>query len=149
MRDHRTLAVYPKAHALGLFVYRVVTPALPRTERFGLIPQIQRSARSIPSNLLEGCGRYTNPDFAHFVDISTGSGNELRYWAILCRDLEYLPAEIADELEQRVVEIIRMLVALARNARSTPTLEPRLKSRSQPVRKQSPERPGPVPDESS
>lgn len=125
MRDYRKLMAFPPAHRLALFVFREVTPRLPRSERYGLDPQMRQCARSIPANLMEGCGRRTNKDFARFIDNSTGSANELLYYAMLCRDLSFLPAELVDELERRVLEVIRMLVALARGVRTTPDPSPR------------------------
>lgn len=125
MRDYRKLKVFPGAHALVLYVYRDATPLLPRAEKYGLIAQMRDAARSVPANLLEGCGRRTNLDFARFTDQACGSANELLYYAILCRDLEFLPREVADELERRTLDVLRQLVALARGARQTPDPTPR------------------------
>ncbi|HEX6589891.1 MAG TPA: four helix bundle protein [Longimicrobiales bacterium] len=121
MRDFRKLLVFPKAHSLALFVYRS-TRLLPRQERFGLAQQMRGCARSIPANLVEGCGRRTRHDLAHFIDMSIGSANELLYYSMLCRDLEYLPPDVCQEIERRVTEVIRMLVALARAIRTRPGL---------------------------
>lgn len=50
---------------------------LPHDERYGLTSQLKRSALSVPSNIAEGAGRETNKDFIRFLDIATGSLNEL------------------------------------------------------------------------
>ena len=121
MRDFRKLLVFPKAHSLALYVYRN-TRLLPREERFGLAPQMRSCARSIPANIVEGCGRRTRRSLAHFIDISIGSANELLYYSILCRDLEHLPPDVCSEIERRVTEVLRMLVALARAIRTRPDL---------------------------
>ena len=142
MRDFRKLLVFPKAHALALFVYRS-TPLMPREERFGLAQQMRGCARSVPANLVEGCGRRTRRHFAHFIDMSIGSANELLYYAILCRDLEYLPPDLCAELERRTVEVIRMLVALARAVRTRPDLgdRPNPPTRAPSPRTKTPDRP--------
>ena len=127
MRDYRKLRVFGPAHQLVLYVYRDVTPLLPRAEKYGLIAQMRDAARSIPANLVEGCGRRTNADFARFTDQACGSANELLYYTILCRDLEFLPARLADELERRTLDVLRQLVALARAARQTVDPAPRPK----------------------
>lgn len=53
------------------------TESMPRSERFELISQIRRSAVSIPSNIAEGCGRQSPPDFARFLRIAYASSCEL------------------------------------------------------------------------
>ena len=110
-------AVYPKTHALVLFVYRV-TRDYPRREWYGLVAQMRQCAVSVPANIVEGCGRATNPDFARFLHNAIGSANELRYYAELSRDLDYLTPDEAHELDLRTTEVIRMLVALSRSVHS-------------------------------
>ena len=56
VRDFRELAVWQKAHRLVLEVYRS-TRTFPPEERYGLTPELKRSAASIPTNIAEGCGR--------------------------------------------------------------------------------------------
>ena len=119
MRDYRKLRVHPRAHALVLLVYRV-TRDYPRREWYGLVAQMRESAVSVPANVVEGCGRATDPDFARFLDNAIGSANELRYYAELSRDLDYLTTEQARQLTDHATEVIRMLVALARSIRPRP-----------------------------
>ena len=124
MRDYRRLAVFWRAHAVALFVHRI-TRLLPKDERFGVGQQMRAAARSVAANLVEGCGRRTRKDLARFVDMATGSANELRYYGLLCRDLDYLSADICAELDVRATGIIRMLAALARALRTTPAFSER------------------------
>ena len=143
MRDYRKLEAFGPAHALAIFVYREVTPLLPRSEKYGLFPQMRDAARSVPANLMEGCGRRTNLDFAQFVDRSTGSANELLYYGILCEDVGLLPIDVSQELQRRTRRMLQLLVALARGARSTPDpirnlAPPRSTRRKLPARKNPP-----------
>lgn len=62
---------------------------MPSDQKFGLIPQMQRAAVSIPANIAEGFKRRTRPDKLRFYNIAQGSLEELRYYFILCRDLGY------------------------------------------------------------
>lgn len=54
------------------------TKLFPKEEIFGLTSQIRRCAVSIPSNIAEGYGRKSNPEFIRFVNIASGSLFELQ-----------------------------------------------------------------------
>lgn len=72
MKDYRKLVVLEKAHKLVLLIYRI-TGSFPKEERYGLISQIRRAAASTPTNIAEGCGKYTQPDFARYLQHAFGS----------------------------------------------------------------------------
>src|SRR5688572_6601829 len=52
-----------------------------------------RATISIPSNIAEGSGRGSNPDFRRFLWHSLGSCNELEYDLQLACDLKILPVD--------------------------------------------------------
>jgi len=58
MRDFRELKVWEKSHALALHIYRA-TQRVRRSDYPGIVPQLRRSAASIPANIAEGCGHAT------------------------------------------------------------------------------------------
>lgn len=72
MRNFRELTVWKKGRILVKDIYNL-TKLIPDSERHGLIPQIQRSAISIPANIAEGCGKSSQKDFVRFLQISLGS----------------------------------------------------------------------------
>ena len=82
MRNHRTLAAFKLADELALAVY-ASTGAFPKSELFGLVSQMRRSAVSVPSNLAEGCARHSEAEFVHYLHIALGSARELEYQASL------------------------------------------------------------------
>jgi four helix bundle protein len=82
------LEVWQWAHRLVLNVYKT-TQGLPKDQRFGLISQMQRAAVSVPANIAEGFKRRGRAEKVRFYNIAQGSLEELRYYFILCRDLEY------------------------------------------------------------
>ena len=70
MRDYTKIEVWKKAHQMVLHIYKNVFPALPSLEKYDLHSQIKRAAYSVPLNIVEGAGRFTEKDFAHFLDIA-------------------------------------------------------------------------------
>jgi len=93
-----------------LSVYRV-TKALPKEELFGLVSQMRRAAVSIPANIAEGFKKRGRPDKARFINTAQGSLEELRYYFILCADLNYLKKDLEAAAME---EVARLLGAYAR-----------------------------------
>ena len=118
MKNYRNLKVWLKAHALVLDVYKG-TNGFPKSEQFNLISQLRRSATSIPTNVAEGCGRYTQSDFANYLQIALGSSNEVDYLVLLSHDLGYLPDEAYKKLDKQVNEVKAMLISLVTKVRTS------------------------------
>jgi len=85
-----------------------ITRNFPDDEKFGLTSQIRRCAVSVPSNIAEGCGRGTNPQLKHFLDIAIGSLCELETQIYLSYDLNYISKTIGAELVKEATEIRKM-----------------------------------------
>ncbi len=66
----------------------------------------------MPSNIAEGCGRRGNGEFHKFLQIATGSANELEYQILLAKDLAYLPTGTFNDLNAKVIEVQKMLAGL-------------------------------------
>jgi four helix bundle protein len=113
MKDFRKLKVWEKAHQLTLASYNA-TSTFPKTETFGITIQIRRAAASIAANIAEGCGKRGNGEFQRFLNIASGSASELEYHFLLAHDLHLLGEPAFKYLSEGVVEIKRMLAALAR-----------------------------------
>jgi four helix bundle protein len=110
VQDFRKLKIWEKSHELTLGVYSA-TIGYPRGELYGLTSQLRRCSSSIPSNIAEGCGRGTKPDFLRFLHVAMGSAKELEYQLLLSRDLSYLTDVQYDALAGAVSEVERMLAA--------------------------------------
>jgi four helix bundle protein len=111
MRNFRNLSVWPKGHSLTLKIYSL-TKSYPKDEIFGLASQMRRCAYSIPSNIAEGCGRSSTPDFKRFLVIAAGSSSELEYQLFLSKDLGYLSEIVFKELEFETIGIKNMIYSL-------------------------------------
>ena len=117
MKDFRDLKVWAKAHNLALDSYKA-TNEFPKAEMFGITSQIRRAAVSVAANIAEGCGKRGNGEFQRFLNIATGSASELEYHFLLARDLHLFDETAYKRLSMSVVEVKRMLSALARKVES-------------------------------
>ncbi len=73
----------------------------------------------MPTNIAEGCGRNTNPDFARFLEIAYGSANEVDYLLLLAKDLAMIDDHNYNSMNSQLVEIKKMLSALIRKIRNS------------------------------
>jgi four helix bundle protein len=117
VQDFHQLKVWQKAHAVTLAVYKA-TGCFPKEELYGLTSQMRRAAVSIPSNIAEGCGRDSQPQFANFLQIAFGSASELEYQLLLACDLGLLNPPGYAALNIEVVEAKRMLASLIQKVRT-------------------------------
>ncbi len=76
MRNFRELDVWSLGFALAKDVYDLLDN-FPKTEKFGLVAQMSRSAVPISSNIAEECSRDSQKDFSRFLQIVLGSSFEL------------------------------------------------------------------------
>ncbi len=113
MKNFRDLKVWHKAHSLALESYKA-TVAFPKQEMFGMTSQIRRVAVSIAANIAEGCRKRGNGEFQRFLNVATGSASELEYHFLLAHDLGLVDHPEYKRLTEAVVEVKRMLSALAR-----------------------------------
>lgn len=93
-------------------IYRA-TSSMPDNERFGLTSQMRRAAVSIPSNIAEGHGRHSLPDYIRFLKTARGSLMELQTQLILSEDLGFL--RVSPQLNELHSEVDRVLQALIRS----------------------------------
>ena len=92
LKNYKELKVWQKAYQLCLEVYKI-TRGFPREERYGLTSQIRRAAVSIPSNIAEGYGRKTTPEYIRSLYFAYGSNCELETQISLSGDLGYMKAQ--------------------------------------------------------
>lgn len=117
MRDYKKYDVWVKAHELTLFVYKELVPDLPKSEQYAITSQLKRAAYSISLNIVEGCGRNTDKDFVHFLDIALGSTHETEYCLLLCNDLGYIIKEKYEAVSAKINELKAKLINLIKTIR--------------------------------
>ena len=114
LKNYKELVVWQKSYQLCLEIYRA-TKIFPKNEGFGLTSQMRRASLSTPSNIAEGYGRKTTPDYLRSLYIAYGSTCELETQILLSGDLGYLSNECLSELQRDIGEVERMLKALIKS----------------------------------
>ena len=117
MRNYQKYEVWNEAHQVTLLIYNQIAPRIPHVEQFGLTSQMKRAACSVPLNFAEGCGRNSEKDFVHFLDMSLGSAHELEYCILLIKDLGYLETDEFELLSRKMNSIKAMLITLIKKIR--------------------------------
>ena len=87
-KNYTDLLVWQKSHVLVLDIYRI-TKQFPKEEVFSLTSQFRRAAVSVPANIAEGFARNGVKDKLRFYNIAAGSLNEVGYYLLLSKDLDY------------------------------------------------------------
>ncbi|HZV35115.1 MAG TPA: four helix bundle protein [Verrucomicrobiae bacterium] len=108
------LETWQKAIDFADAVYRI-TRKFPEEERFALTNQMRRAAVSIASNIAEGSARYSQDDFARFIEIATGSLFEVVTQATIGKRQNYLNEAEYQELYSAAETQGRMLSGLRRS----------------------------------
>ena len=116
MQNYKDLQVWKKSHELTLDIYKV-TKSFPKEEIFALVSQLRRASASIPTNIAEGSGRFTQKDFASFLQISLGSAQEVEYLILLSKELNYINEEDFIQYEKSIGEVKAMLISLIKKVR--------------------------------
>jgi four helix bundle protein len=116
-RNFHNYQVWQDAVAFATLVYEV-TSQLPWFEKKGLCDQLQRAVVSISSNIAEGAGRPTDADFAHFLDQSLGSANEVETQLLISKNLKYINEEQYNLLMSHLISIQKQLTGLIASIRS-------------------------------
>ncbi len=118
MRNYKRFNVWLISHELTLKIYKEIAPGFPESEKYGLTSQVRRAAYSIPCNIAEGCSRSSEKEFAHFLEISLGSAQELEYCLLLTKDLAFMNERQYLIFYEKVNKIKAMIINLIKKVRS-------------------------------
>jgi four helix bundle protein len=113
------LEVFRLAYELSLLVHRA-SLTWPKIEQYGgLADQARRASKSVCSLIVEGVGRQTasSTEFARYLTMAIGSGEEARLWCRYAHDLGYIDEETAKAWRERYGQILRMLMKLRASVR--------------------------------
>ena len=116
-RVWKDLDVWEESHIFAIEIYKILAP-FPKSEEYNLISQIKRAASSVPANIVEGHSRETNREFTRFLYIARGSLEEVRYFLLLAKDLNFLSNEGYMDIESRAEKVSKMLNGLIKFMKS-------------------------------
>ena len=114
IRTYRDLDVWLKAYQLCIEFYRV-SKLFPKEEQYGLTLQMRRAVVSVVSNIAEGCGRKTTPEYVQSVYVAHGSLCEFEAQMLIAADLGYVERGCSERFLGTVGDVARMLKALIRS----------------------------------
>lgn len=121
------LKVWQQAHALVLKVFKL-TPSLPADHQESVALPMERLAIEVPRGIAEGFRRRGPRNKAHHYNLAQTALESLRYYFILCRDLQ-LGIDY-DDLARDTDEVARMLEGLVRSMTRGDSGDPRRRGRS-------------------
>lgn len=110
MRDYKKYTIWEKSHKLALEIY-TTTKSFPKEEIYGITSQVRRASLSIPTNIVEGSGRNSQKEFAHFINIASGSAAETEYLIRFSFDLNYIDENQFNKLNNEIISLRKMLNA--------------------------------------
>ena len=108
MKSFKELKVWNKSIKLCVGAYKA-TESFPKSEIYGLVGQIRRSAVAIPSNIAEGQKRAHKKEYIQFLRVAYGAGAELETQLLIAQKVGYLRQKDYDELSGTLEEIMKML----------------------------------------
>lgn len=111
IKSYRDLIVWQKSMKLVVEVYRL-TDTFPKSELYGIVSQIRRSAVSIPSNIAEGKQRGTRKEYRQFLIIAFGSAAELDTQLEISREIGFCSIQDCTKICVLLDEVSRMLNTL-------------------------------------
>lgn len=110
MFEFEKLTVYQKAKAFDKISLAFVC-SNPYIDKV-LSNQLKRASLSIPLNIAEGTGRYSNADRRNFYVIARGSAFECAAIFDILRDRENINAELYQDFYRKAEELSMMLFAM-------------------------------------
>lgn len=112
MVHHKNLNVWKKSMDFVTEIYQI-TKNFPADELHALSVQLRRCAVSIPSNIAEGCARFSDSDTLKFLYIAIGSCAEAETQIIIAKNLGYINEN--EKILISLEEINKMLTGLIKH----------------------------------
>lgn len=115
---HEDLEVFKLAMILVGEVYKLADK-LPEKEKYGLRSQLTRSVTSIPLNIAEGSGKYSDNDFARFLRNAIGPLLETDTNLKISINLTYLDDKDYSRVDKIIEKLYFKLIAFYKKLKTS------------------------------
>ena len=112
---YKKLNAYIIAKEFTIYVYSLLKQ-YPSYEQYALCDQLRRASISVPSNIAEGMGRFSQKEQVHFIEIAFGSLMEVGAQMDVACDLNYISVKDLDMVDQKI-DVVASLLSGLRNKR--------------------------------
>ncbi len=132
IKNFKNLKIWQKAHKLSLDIAKLVK-TFPKNEKYDLVSQMRRSARSIPSDISEGFGRFHFNDKLTFYERGRSSLLELRNHFEEALGNNYIDKDIFHSFQQQMNEVnflLNKMISNIKKARDNYELQKKSKRHS-------------------
>ena len=109
---YKDLLVWQRGMDFANNVIKAIDEMETPRKHFRLIEQLEAAVTSIPLNIAEGKGRSSKKEFIQFLYIARGSTYETLTLLEIFKNLDWLNEDKFKELEDKAIEIIKMLKGL-------------------------------------
>jgi four helix bundle protein len=108
INSYKDLIVWQRSMELVVEIYKI-TEKFPKSELYGIVSQMRRSAVSIPSNIAEGRKRSTRKDFRQFLIIAYASASEIETQVEISKRLNFINIAEYKKTDSLLLEVMKML----------------------------------------
>jgi len=117
--SYKSLIVWQKSMEFANSIIDLTETLNTPRNHFRLIEQAEASATSVPMNIAEGKGRFSNKEFSHFLIIARGSLYETMTLLEIFKMRNWVTNEKYMLLENQSIEIAKMINILNRSLKVT------------------------------
>ena len=116
--SYKNLIVWQKSIDFAIHVIDMIDNLETDRKHFRLIEQLEASATSVPMNIVEGKGRFTDKDYSHYLVTARGSLYETMTILEIFMRKSWISKENFDSIEKQSIEISKMLTSMHYKMRS-------------------------------
>ena len=116
--SYKNLIVWQKGIDFAIQVIDLVDDLETDRKHYRLIEQLEASASSVPMNIAEGKGRFTDKDYGHYLVMARGSLYETMTLLEIFMRKNWILKESFAAIEKQSIEISKMLTSIHYNLRN-------------------------------
>ena len=120
-KNYKDLDIWNKSFSFALMVFDLCKKINNNSINRVLINQIIRSVTSIAGNIAEGSGASTKKEFINYLNIARKSAIETNNWLVFIFSNNIVNKKSAVLLEEKSVEIIKILPQLLKTLKNNYT----------------------------